>query len=82
MPDILLVDWVFINIRALPELLLSLVVLILVIYGSRRWIGKVSSVMLILWVYYLSRETRVFMFMGGNGLLLASNWRAYRRGCL
>lgn len=75
-------DWVLINLRALPELLLSLGVLILVVYGLKRWIGKLSTALLIFWAYHLTEEAQVFMFMGGNGLLLTGSWGGICKGLL
>ena len=58
-----------------PELLLSLGVLILVVYGLRGSILKVSIVMLIL-IVFISLWWRVeYLFVvnfGANGLLLSS----------
>ena len=58
-----------------PELLLSLVVLILVVYGLRGGILKVSIMMLILVVlisFWLRPELAFIVNYVANGLLLTS----------
>lgn len=58
-----------------PELLLSLVILILVVYGLRGGILKVSIVMLILVVlisFWLRAELMLAVNYGANGLLFTS----------
>lgn len=58
-----------------PELLLSLGVLILVVYGLRGSILKVSIVMLILVIFISLCWREEFMFVvnyGANGLLFSS----------
>ena len=58
-----------------PELLLSLGVLILVVYGLRGRILKVSIVMLILGIFislWWREESMFVVNYGANGLLLSS----------
>lgn len=68
-----------------PELLLSLGVLILIVYGLRGPIFKVSIVMLIL-IFYISicwgEESMFVVNYGVNGLLLSSIWVDLLKGML
>lgn len=68
-----------------PELLLSLGVLILIVYGLRGRILKVSIVMLILIVLislYWREESMFVVNYGANGLLLSSGWVDLLKGVL
>lgn len=68
-----------------PELLLSLGVLILIVYGLRGRILKVSIVMLIL-IIFISlcwrEESMLVVNYGANGLLLSSGWVDLLKGVL
>ena len=68
-----------------PELLLSLGVLILIVYGLRGRILKVSIVMLILIVFISlcwGEESMFVVNYGANGLLLSSGWVDLLKGVL
>nr|YP_009158771.1 NADH dehydrogenase subunit 2 [Crella elegans]AKO90228.1 NADH dehydrogenase subunit 2 [Crella elegans] len=68
-----------------PELLLSLVVLILVVYGLRGGILKVSIMLLILVVlisFWLRPELTFIINYVVNGLLLTSGWVDMSKGVL
>lgn len=68
-----------------PELLLSLVVLVLVVYGLRGGILKASIVLLVLVVlisFWLRLDFQLLVDYAVNGLLLTNEWADMSKGVL